>query len=61
MRNWEKQLLAAKATRQMQRAAGDPALPDLAEQYRQLTNAVERLPLLAPSARHRPAGRASLT
>ena len=43
LRDREKQLLADKAARQEQRAAGHPALPDLAEQYRQLANEVERL------------------
>jgi hypothetical protein len=40
LRDREKQLLAA---RQEQQAAGHPALPDLAEQYRQLADEVERL------------------
>jgi len=43
LRDREKQLLAEKAARQEQRAAGHPALPDLAEQYRQLADEVERL------------------
>ena len=43
LRDREKQLLADKAARQEQRAAGHPALPDLAEQYRQLADEVERL------------------
>jgi predicted nuclease with TOPRIM domain len=43
LRDRERQLLADKAARQEQRAAGHPALPDLAEQYRQLADEVERL------------------
>ena len=39
----EKELLAAKAARQEQWAAGHPALPDLAERVQQLTGEVERL------------------
>ena len=42
-REREKQLLAAKAARQEQWTAADPALPDLAERSRQLTEEVERL------------------
>ena len=42
-RNREKELLASKAARQEQWAAGHPALPDLAERVRQLTDEVERL------------------
>jgi hypothetical protein len=42
-RDRETQLLAAKAARQKQWAAGHPAKPDLAEQYRQLADEVERL------------------
>jgi ATP-dependent Clp protease ATP-binding subunit ClpA len=42
-RDREKQLRAAKAARQQQRAAGHPAEPGLAEQARQLTAEVERL------------------
>jgi capsule polysaccharide export protein KpsE/RkpR len=43
LRNREKELLASKATRQEQWAAGHPALPDLAERYQQLTDEIERL------------------
>jgi hypothetical protein len=43
LRDREKQLLAEKIARQEQRAAGHLALPDLAEQYRQLADEVERL------------------
>ena len=42
-RNREKELLASKAARQEQWAAGLPALPDLAERVQQLTDEVERL------------------
>ena len=42
-RNREKELLASKAARQEQWAAGHPALPDLAERVQQLTDEVERL------------------
>jgi hypothetical protein len=42
-RDQEKLLLAAKAARQEQQAAGRPAQPDLAEQSRQLAAEVERL------------------
>jgi ATP-dependent Clp protease ATP-binding subunit ClpA len=42
-RDREKQLLAAKAARQKQWAAGHPAKPDLAERYKQLAAEVERL------------------
>jgi ClpA/ClpB-like protein/UvrB/UvrC motif-containing protein len=42
-RDREKQLLAEKAARQRQWAAGHPADPDLAEQSRQLAAEVERL------------------
>jgi hypothetical protein len=42
-RDRETQLLAAKAARQKQWAAGHPAKPDLAEQSRQLAAEVERL------------------
>jgi hypothetical protein len=42
-RDRETQLLAAKAARQKQWAAGHPAKPDLAEKYRQLAAEVERL------------------
>jgi hypothetical protein len=42
-RDREKQLLAEKAARQKQWAAGHPAKPDLAEQSRQLAAEVERL------------------
>jgi ATP-dependent Clp protease ATP-binding subunit ClpA len=43
LRNREKELLAAKAARQEQWAAGHPALPVLAERCQQLTDEVERL------------------
>jgi ATP-dependent Clp protease ATP-binding subunit ClpA len=43
LRHRETQLRAAKAARQEQRAAGRPALPDPAEQSRQLAAEVERL------------------
>ena len=43
LRDREKQLLAAKAARREQWTAGHPAKPDLAEQYRQLADEVERL------------------
>ena len=39
----EKELLAAKAARQEQWAAGHPALPDLAERCQQLADEIERL------------------
>ena len=42
-RNREKELLASKAARQEQWAAGHPALPDLTERVQQLTDEVERL------------------
>jgi len=42
-RNREKELLASKAARQEQWAAGHPALPDLAERVQQLTDEIERL------------------
>ena len=43
LRNREKELLASKAARQEQWAAGHPALPDLAERCQQLTEEIERL------------------
>ena len=43
LRDREKQLLADKATRQEQWAAGQPSLPDLAERFQQLTDEIERL------------------
>ena len=43
LRDREKELLASKAARQEQWAAGHPALPVLAERCQQLTNEVERL------------------
>jgi ATP-dependent Clp protease ATP-binding subunit ClpA len=43
LRNREKELLASKAARQEQWAAGHPELPDLAERVQQLTGEVERL------------------
>ncbi len=42
-RNREKELLASKAARQEQWAAGHPALPDLAERIQQLADEIERL------------------
>ena len=46
LRNREKELLASKAARERQWAAGHPALPVLAERVQQLANEVERLRLL---------------
>jgi ATP-dependent Clp protease ATP-binding subunit ClpA len=43
LRNREKELLAAKAARQEQWAAGHPALPVLAERCQQLADEIERL------------------
>ena len=43
LREREKELLASKATRQEEWAAGHPALPDLAERCQQLSDEVERL------------------
>jgi Clp amino terminal domain, pathogenicity island component len=43
LRNREKELLASKAARQEQWAAGHPALPLLAERCQQLTDEIERL------------------
>jgi len=43
LRNREKELLASKAARQEQWAAGHPALPDLAERCQQLAGEIERL------------------
>ncbi len=43
LRNREKELLAGKAARREQWAAGHPALPDMAERCQQLTDEVERL------------------
>jgi ATP-dependent Clp protease ATP-binding subunit ClpC len=43
LRNREKELLAGKAARQEQWAAGHPALPDLADRVQQLTDEAERL------------------
>jgi ATP-dependent Clp protease ATP-binding subunit ClpA len=43
LRDREKQLLADKAARQEQWAAGHPSLPDLAERCQQLTEEIERL------------------
>ena len=43
LRNREKELLASKAARQEQRAAGHPALPVLAERVQQLADEVDRL------------------
>jgi ATP-dependent Clp protease ATP-binding subunit ClpA len=42
LRDREKELLAAKAARHEQWAAGHPALPDLAERYQQLADEIER-------------------
>jgi hypothetical protein len=42
-RNREKELLASKAARQEQWAAGHPALPDLTERVQRLTDEIERL------------------
>jgi Clp amino terminal domain, pathogenicity island component/UvrB/uvrC motif len=46
LRDREKELLASKAARQEQWAAGHPALPDLAERVQQLTDEIERLHVL---------------
>ena len=43
LRDREKELLASKAERQEQWAAGHPALPDLAERCQQLADEIERL------------------
>jgi hypothetical protein len=43
LRDREKELLATKAARQQEWAAGHPALPDLAERCQQLTDEIERL------------------
>ena len=43
LRDREKELLAGKAVRQQEWAAGHPPLPVLAERYQQLTDEVERL------------------
>ena len=43
LRDRQRELLAGKAARQEQWAAGHPALPDLAERYQQLAGEVERL------------------
>jgi ATP-dependent Clp protease ATP-binding subunit ClpA len=43
LRDREKELLASKAARQEQWAAGHPALPDLAERVQQLADEIERL------------------
>ena len=43
LREREKELLASKAARQEQWAAGHPALPDLAERCQQLTEEIEQL------------------
>ena len=43
MRDREKELLASKAARQEQWAAGHPALPVLAERCQQLADEIERL------------------
>jgi hypothetical protein len=43
LRDREKQLLADKATRQEQWAAGQPSLSDLAERFQPLTDEIERL------------------
>jgi ATP-dependent Clp protease ATP-binding subunit ClpA len=46
LRNRERDLLASKAARERQWAAGPPALPDLAKRVQQLTDEVERLRVL---------------
>ncbi len=46
LRDREKELLAAKAARQEQWAAGHPSLPDLAERVQQLADEIERLRVL---------------
>jgi capsule polysaccharide export protein KpsE/RkpR len=46
LRNRQKELLASKAARQEQWAAGHPALPVLAERCQQLADEVERLRVL---------------
>jgi ATP-dependent Clp protease ATP-binding subunit ClpA len=43
LRNREKELLASKAEREEQWAAGNPTLPDLAERVQQLADEIERL------------------
>jgi hypothetical protein len=43
LRDRQRELLAGKAARQEQWAAGHPALPDLAERYQQLADEVQRL------------------
>jgi hypothetical protein len=43
LRNREKELLAGKAARREEWAAGHPALPDLAERIQQLADEIERL------------------
>jgi ATP-dependent Clp protease ATP-binding subunit ClpA len=43
LRNREKELLASKAARQEQWAAGHPALPELAERIQQLAEEIDRL------------------
>ena len=43
LRDRQKELLATKAARQQQWAAGHPALPDLAERGQQLADEIERL------------------
>jgi hypothetical protein len=43
LRDRQSELLAGKAARQEQWAAGHPALPDLAERYQQLADEVQRL------------------
>ena len=61
LRNREKELLASKAARQEQWAAGHPALPDLAERCPAAHRRGRAAPRPAPPARHRPARQASLT
>jgi hypothetical protein len=46
MREREKELLASKAARREQWAAGHPALPVLAERVQQLADEIERLSAL---------------
>jgi ATP-dependent Clp protease ATP-binding subunit ClpA len=43
LRDRQRELLAGRAARQEQWAAGHPALPDLAERYQQLADEVQRL------------------
>jgi hypothetical protein len=61
LRNREKELLASKAERQEQWAAGHPALPDLAEQCQQLADEVDRLRALLRQHGIDPHDKASVT